>query len=75
MFGRLDYRTQHAIGEGMISSEFARLLALGHTMEVDDGPVEFLVREVITRTSRYTANAANRGAILSGCDCGQPSRR
>ena len=80
VFGRLDYRTQRAICEDMIASERIRLRMLGHTIEVDEGAVEFLVRVGYHRTlgarpmrgavERFLQDAVTEHILASGSGCG-----
>ncbi|MEO6003197.1 MAG: AAA family ATPase [Opitutus sp.] len=45
VYGRLNYFTQRAICEAMVSAELGRLAALGHKLEICSEAVEFLLRQ------------------------------
>ena len=50
VFGRLNYSTQRAICEDMVTAEIARLGGFGHRVEAGADTIEFLVRQGYHRT-------------------------
>jgi ATP-dependent Clp protease ATP-binding subunit ClpB len=80
VFARLDYATQRTICEQMIAAESARLLALGHPVDVAPDAVEFLVREGYHKTlgarpmrgavERYVQDAVAADLLLGGTGSG-----
>lgn len=81
VFGRLDYRTQRTICEDMIAGERGRLGTLGHIIEVDEGSVEFLIREGYHKTlgarpmrgtvERYLQDAVAASVLTGEHGCGR----
>jgi ATP-dependent Clp protease ATP-binding subunit ClpB len=81
VFARLDYRTLRTICEDVIASERTRLQTLGHTIEVGDGAVEFLIREGYHKTlgarpmrgtvERYLQDAVVTSVLSGGLGCGK----
>jgi ATP-dependent Clp protease ATP-binding subunit ClpB len=81
VFNRLDFPTQRAICEQMISDELARLRAVGYEIEVSQQGVEFLIRQGYHKTlgarpmrgavERYLQDAVASDTLLGGSGSGR----
>jgi ATP-dependent Clp protease ATP-binding subunit ClpB len=81
VFARLGYEVQREICSDLIGAELGRLRELGHQLDVDDGALEFLVREGYHRTlgarpmrgavERHIQDAVVGEVLAGGCGSGR----
>lgn len=81
VFARLAYGVQREICSDLIAAELARLRALGHRLEIEDGVLEFLVRDGYHRTlgarpmrgavERHIQDAVAAAVLAGGCGSGR----
>lgn len=81
VYSRLSYPIQRQICEAMVIAERRRLAALGHSLEIDAGAIEFLVRAGYHRTlgarpmrgtvERYLQDAVTSDLLLGGGGSGR----